>query len=331
MFIGIFFIGIRLHEFGQTRHASEMYVGQRNGLHESKQTKHVWIIYSGPTDPTNTLYDTNFRFFLRHGLPSSYHRCFSNSSVVIVLTTASWTTYAETIEHLNATCGDLHIAIRANRCYDMESARVVLKEQRHFMAHDDNLVFLNCGLLGPFLRLPVAPEHQFWAWSFTDLLDEHIKLSGLTINCGGKLGVRQAHVQSMLWATDATGLTAILDAGAIYDCGDQLKRSKGRDELINRYELGLSKAIMKAGWGIMALHSSASHFVWSNASSHPKGPRWWGPRWCRDVWNDHHLDTKVPLESAIFWKVSRQRPSSVQRYARIMDELKDSIAHVRMP
>ena len=93
-------------------------------------------------------------------------------------------------------------------CYDLESARKVLVHRRVVF---DKLVFLNCGLRGPFLS---SQDTRFWAFAFTKMINSRVKLSGITINCGGKLNVEHPHIQSMLWSTDREGLSIIIESGA---------------------------------------------------------------------------------------------------------------------
>ena len=53
-------------------------------------TGRLLLVYSGPTSNGTSngtrdhLYDDNFRFFLDHGLPSSYHGCGRRTDVVLV-------------------------------------------------------------------------------------------------------------------------------------------------------------------------------------------------------------------------------------------------------
>lgn len=247
------------------------------------------IIYSGPTSLDKEVYLENFEFFLKHGLPSSRHDgCDLPIDVFVVLTTETYRHYRDTLRRYNESCGEIQIIIREDKCYDMESARVALVDPRQRF---EKVVFVNCGLKGPFS----SPQNiRFWTRSFTDRIDERVKLTGITINCGGKLHMHHAHVQSMLWATDKTGLASIIDAGAIYDCGWELSRWHGREELINTYELGLSRAVLRAGYLIQDQLNRT--FAWRTATNSE----------CSDLWNDDHLVEKYSPEALVFWKVTRK-------------------------
>ena len=245
------------------------------------------IAYSGPTSLKDQPYLANFHFFLQHGLPSSRHGCHLNTEVVLVLTRTTLAHHSEVVARHNATCGEIQTIIREDRCYDMESAREAFS-RRNF--DFDKLVFLNCGLKGPF-RPP--QDSRFWTREFTDRIDSNVKLAGVTINCHGLLNVHHAHVQSMLWSTDRSGLSTILKAGAIYDCGDQPLTKNRREQLIVKYELGMSRAILESGHAIQDLTNQT--YTLDTATSAK----------CQDLWNDPHLIDKYSPQTLVFWKVSR--------------------------
>ena len=307
------------------------------------------VVYSGPTDDRDSLYDNNFQFFLRHGLPCSYHKGqLGRVQVAIVLTNATIAKYESDISRYNQTCGDLLLVERADRCYDMQSALNVLDgvpptgEPSALAASYEHIVYLNCGVLGPLLSLSRPAAEPYWANRFVEMLsvdaDPPTKLSGLAINCGGKLGYSQAHVQSMLWATDGEGLRSILRSGAIFDCGRMLTGDDGRDQLIIRYELGLSKAILGDGFAIKALHGGISEqqrYVWENATS--ASPSF--PGGCHDIWQDRpdRLSGAAGatgtfedlVKHMLFWKVTRWSPPELQRYAERMDAIPAGVAELR--
>jgi len=176
------------------------------------------------------------------------------------------------------------------------------------------------------------------------LLRARTELAGISINCGGKRGQWQPHVQSFLWATDRSGLRRILEAGAIYNCGDLLQQRGGRDTLINRYELGMSKAVLEAGYAIAArLVQNQSgdgmvgvggeeSLVVQGGTSRPPTLRSHLP-WCSDVWSVRRpgaarqratLLSPRGLAGTAFWKASRGLPSEVQRHAAEQDRLYES-------
>ena len=122
----------------------------------------------------------------------------------------------------------------------------------------DNFIFLNCGILGPFIPDPYRVAGFPWPLLFTSYLSEKVKLVGLTINCAG-MWAPQMHVQSMLWATDQIGLSVILKEGCLYDChlphGRQSSQFAG---IVYHYELCLTRAIRRKGFQVQAVNSIQS-------------------------------------------------------------------------
>lgn len=295
------------------------------------------VIYSGPTKSNETFYDENFRFFLRHGLPCSYKNLTNGKHemqeppvrFVFVLSNKTKEKYEDYIGALNqSSCGnDLHIVVRQNRCYDMESARIALRGNHAYdvLGPMDHVVFVNCGLLGPLLPKNTTTQQQlekvpFWTTRYTDMINDEIKLSGLTFNCARKMRQEHAHIQSMLWATDKIGLQTILDSGAIYDCKNQLSKRAGRDQLIERYEMGLSRSVMQAGYAIAShLPKQPGTFVWENATQMVNNNITSFPNWCRDLWFKKRLAGHVGEEGLLFYKRSREYPTQLDRHVRDMD------------
>lgn len=247
---------------------------------------HTLITYSGPTAPRGTTrgqYHTNFVYFIANGLSNlgdDYH-------VQVVLTERSWRYYASLI---NCSVRQVQVLLREDRCYDLEAYRVGLRSVN--ISFFRFFVFLNCGLFGP---LPLGNEIP-WPEHFTRELSNTIRLVGLTLNCGGKLGISQAHVQSMMWVTDREGLGTITRAGVLFDCGNVILRGDARSAFINRYELGLSRAVMDAGFLIKAI--GGLRFAASNASApHPAE--------CRDVWTPMNFRREQFRNAHTFWKSTR--------------------------
>lgn len=165
-------------------------------------------------------------------------------------------------------------------------------------------LFLNCGLIGPFLN----HSSTYWPSHFTNALNAQVKLTGLSLNCGGKKSASIAHVQSMLWATDHTGLQCILKSGAIYRCDSRKAITKAsREALIVRYELGLSHAVMNAGYTIAVPHNPLQHhllYTSDNATTKPYS------KTCRDLWGPQLM---VDPEQMVFWKNSRRHPPIIDK------------------
>ena len=331
-------------------------VGDGVGLFQGKTRLPypLLVVYSGPTtmsvqpnDKKKTnMYHDNFRYFLEQGLPCSHHFSTYSSregrvavTVAVVLTNETLQAYRNILRNANAHCGGVEVIVRENQCYDLESARVALTSHR--IATHRSFVFVNCGLMGPFLPYgSLDQESQYWPLLFTSALDDHVKMTGLTVNCQTKLtkrtGERLPHVQvshsilslhlfnseltfspkwqSFLWATDHKGLMAIFSAHSIFYCGSLLSKKRGRAELIEHYEVRMGRGIQEAGFDIRPM-SAAQNFNVSlnfvrNASF---------PGWCRDIWGDESMKDAygrlMTGPEAVFWKRSRFYPASIKEYA----------------
>ena len=225
----------------------------------------VVVVYTGPTKNSNVtigkneIYHKNFEYFLKHGIdcsrtttPSERH------DTVLVLTQQVAKEYQSKISSLQDACrnsngNSITVLERQDRCYDMESMRVVL--QKVDLSLYDYLVYVNCGLVGPKIS---TSKTGSWTQVYTSLLSDKIKMSGLTINCRfrtlPRLPKPTSHVQSMLFAVDRVGLQIIRDSKAIYDCGKsnaEMNHNHVR-KLIYRYEMGMGKAILQAGYGLQS-------------------------------------------------------------------------------
>jgi hypothetical protein len=265
------------------------------------------IIYSGPTHAHCTgkhrIYHKNFHFFLENGLSLQRNHSLHayndmSTDIIIVLGQKVVTYYRKVINIITNVHPNVIFMERPGDCYDMESFRLALEKSN--LNQYSYFIFLNCGIIGPLL------SQQFWSHHFIDILDEFTKLVGLSLNCDGKLGMKQAHIQSMIWATDRTGLNTILSSGNIYDCGTALnaktKQSyrKERDELINRYELGISKAIMKRGYTIKAIHPIQKQLSFNDSNAFTNFPSE-----CHDIWYRSKLDNA----NILFLKNTRFEPN----------------------
>ena len=215
----------------------------------------VVVVYTGPTKNSNVtigkneIYHKNFEYFLKHGIdcsrtttPSERH------DTVLVLTQQVAKEYQSKISSLQDACrnsngNSITVLERQDRCYDMESMRVVL--QKVDLSLYDYLVYVNCGLVGPKFS---TSKTGSWTQVYTSLLSDKIKMSGLTINCKSPM----THVQSMLFAVDRVGLHIIQDANVVYDCGKSNAEMTTMDRraIIYRYEMGMGTAILEAGYGL---------------------------------------------------------------------------------
>merc|ERR1711937_313432 len=126
----------------------------------------------------------------------------------------------------------------------MESMATFLRETD--VNDYDHFRYVNCGMVGPHTD---GDEH--WTETFTSRLSDKVKLTGVSINMSFF-----PHVQSMTLATDRVGIDIIKNSGAVYDCGvmNNVEMTESeRWNIIERYELGMSRAIIDAGYTINSL------------------------------------------------------------------------------
>lgn len=283
-----------------------------NANGQSKEEPSTIIIYTGPISTEPSLYDRNFNFSLKHGLPCSYHSYphESNVHVYFVLTSATKAKYESIIDAANnakepSLCrGNLHIIVRENRCDDEEPTTItILSEERIYVGPSDKVFLMSSVLLGPLLPMPrvaVDLKEPYWASTFTNLINDGVKLAGLT-SCEDATSGRP-FVQSVLLTTDRVGLGAMLYEEGDYsffsnDCGED-----HREEVISDYELKLSEAIMLSGYTISALNN---------------------PRLCQDTWSpdaDIHNDASS-ITNQVFWKGSTP-PREAEQHAKRVDSMK---------
>ncbi|KAL7525456.1 hypothetical protein ACHAWF_001365 [Thalassiosira exigua] len=272
----------------------------------------------------------------------------------------------------------IHVFVREDRCYDMESIRTVLTEI-DVSAHYDNLLFLNCGLVGPRFgpgtptHVPLSPfgdryaklhgqpqqrhekvPYSHWSQLYTSRLTDSVKLVGHSINT--HFHTFSPHVQSFLYAVRSETIPVLVKkCGAIYDCGMKRGRlseySKERFEIVERYEVGMSKCILECGYEIAA--AFVNRYVFGEAMVYDKETTrgmelddtmsdiWYEeqirkltsmmPRTTRKWWRDNlgspeedededeedafarHQWDVLPWDHFLFFKVSRFVPKDVQK------------------
>ena len=264
------------------------------------------VIYSGPTsmnrhEDKNGIYHDNMVYFLENGIscnddniPMRGDDDGDNNDVivkyVIVLTKEVADYYTSPngpITKIRDKCkaaatqqqhqgGSINkspgifidVKTREDRCYDMESMRIVLNEI-DVQASYDNLLFLNCGLVGPKLG-PGSPKliptkdvdgrvdtsklvpYSHWTQLYTSRLDDEVRMVGQSLNT--HFHTFFPHVQSFLYAIKTETASILTKAGAIYDCGlkqiEFVTHEAKRYELIERYEVGMSSTLIKQGYKI---------------------------------------------------------------------------------
>ena len=239
----------------------------------------ILVVYSGPNDARSHLaglYERNTDYFLLHGIDCDYRdeHDVTATDTVIVVGHEYYAAYLPRVRLLNDRCrrqsapssgrrgggwggwgggvgkggGDAVLLVaRRNVCYDMESARLALYGGVSGLAPIptyDYFVFVNCGVTGPAVPPPPPPGKRTGRWTsrFVRLLDDTVKMTGLTLNCERE---GDEHIMSMMYAVDRIGLDLIMKSGAIHDC-----LPNDHNDFINSYERKMGRAILDAGYGL---------------------------------------------------------------------------------
>ncbi|KFY49657.1 hypothetical protein V495_00553 [Pseudogymnoascus sp. VKM F-4514 (FW-929)] len=151
---------------------------------------------TSPTDRPLVLYAysetpnarTNLIFFLAHGL----HQ---NADFVFVMNGESSATA------LIPNKSNIRIVQRENDCYDLGAYAEVLTTDDFYKSYQ-RYILMNASIRGPFV-----PTYATGCWSdmYLGKITDKVKLVGMTGNCQPIF-----HVQSMIWATDRTGIELLL-------------------------------------------------------------------------------------------------------------------------
>ena len=272
------------------------------------------VMYSGPTAAAkkggvDDTYASNFRFFLKYGLHPNTE--FAQVDFVIVLTNHSLPDWKPLITQMGLS--NVHILVRRPECYDMQSFMTVLKKYDY--RKYDRVIAVNCGLKGPFVP-PYVRHVVPWTSLLASLIDDSVKLAGLSQNQGGKPDdAYQRHVQSMMWVTDAIGMRVIMEAGCFFDCTKAIPgRTNNREYLIQRYEIGLSVAIKKANYSLRAWNnfqlSKQYCKDYMTVAEHDRETYPYGPEF-RDEWFPHRYFSRASPYETMFVKVTRKLSYSV--------------------
>lgn len=160
----------------------------------------------------------NAEFFIRHGLHDSADFVFilnGNSTDLDLL--------------LPADAKNIRVVRRENQCYDLGAFGAVLRAMGDTLNQYKRYILLNASIRGPFVP---HWSKECWSDAYLGKVTDHVKvmtqdlqmgsngisvaddwswqLVGMTMNCNRFGGAIGRHVQSMLLATDRTGLFILL-------------------------------------------------------------------------------------------------------------------------
>ena len=143
-------------------------------------------------------------------------------------------------------CKNIKIYKTANEGYDFGGYSYSLRSIN--TANFDYFIFINDSVMGPFVPRYI-PKSE-WHKHFVSLISEKVKLVGPSINRKRYQSVTK-HVQSMAFATDATGLGLLIKA-RIFDLERNIEVMKryGKGNFIQTFEVGMSGVILNNGYQI---------------------------------------------------------------------------------
>lgn len=276
----------------------------------TKPTDRVLVVYSGPTQVVNRtivehpssnkferkaeLYRVNFEHFLKYGV-----QC-KTQDTVLVVTKEVEVQYRARVDRMHAECQSKYkhqviLAIRNSTCLDLETVRRVFHDDIVDIDSYDYFVYANCGTSGPARKWANLP----WTDVFIDKLSDTVKMSGLTVNCRGP-----PHVQSMVYALDRVAIAIMKKSRAIFDCVKEPPNLgiKEANQIINRYERGMSREIMNAGYGVASIIKPIVLNTKSVSACRANDDY-------RDQWMTNQMNTDygrlLDLEDTVFFKTSR--------------------------
>ncbi len=123
----------------------------------------------------------------------------------------------------------------------------------------DYFLFMNCGVIGPFLP-KYYPKNMSWTNIFTDNLTDKIKLFGTSMVCFEYNAVtgQGPHIEGFCFCLDKIGLNVVFDKKTVFT------NHKTKYDAIQDGEYGLSKAILAAGYSLDSLLYKYQNIDWSN-------------------------------------------------------------------
>mmetsp|Transcript_12697 Transcript_12697/g.38289 ORF Transcript_12697/g.38289 Transcript_12697/m.38289 type:complete len:419 (-) Transcript_12697:2891-4147(-) len=209
---------------------------------------------------TDTEYESNLMFFLKHGVAEN-DGCY----YVFIMQTIEG---VQLPDISNKIPSNAEVITHPNSCYDwgtigwlLESGRVDTLKYKYFL-------FMNSSVRGPFIPT-FSQDSKRWHEHITSRINGTVKLVGPTISCEGspKEGKvdgewrTNPHVQSYVLATDQVGLQLWKADGKVFTCYTSMW------DVIFYGELGSSLAILKAGYNLESFMSRYRGVDWRQESN----------------------------------------------------------------
>jgi hypothetical protein len=166
------------------------------------------ILYSHYETPSSR---ANAIFFIQHGLHAG-------ADFIFILNGDS-----NLDELLPSDTPNIRVVKKSNACFDLGSHGYVLNANKQELVKKyKRFILMNSSVRGPFL--PTWAHDGCWSDIFLNKLTDKVKLVGMTYNCWAD------HVQSMVIATDLTGIKILLagnDTDTTYETDAQYSYAAG--------------------------------------------------------------------------------------------------------
>src|ERR1044071_5758014 len=143
------------------------------------------------------------------------------------------------------------VLYRQNIGYDFGAHGAAIRHLKSIYGENlpfENYIFMNCGVIGPFLPL-YYPKELSWTNIFTSKLNDKVKLVStiMTTFEYGFLHGSGPHIEGFCFCLDKIGLNIVEENGTIF-CDHKCKTTA----IING-EWGISNAILEKGYQIDSL------------------------------------------------------------------------------
>lgn len=206
-------------------------LNQSESGNKSKLPTRTLVVYV--YGKTHELAQENLEYFIYTAINSTH-----DADYYIILQQINNVTVDE--KQLPILPSNAHYLQHENRCFDIGTVGLFLTTNIHDRTKYKYFIFLNSSIRGPFIVSYY--DSDIWYTIFTRRLNDQIKLVGCTINCEVF-----PHVQSYLWALDLQGLNLLLNDTTVLACYTDIGGT------IHRSEIGASRVIINAGFGIDCL------------------------------------------------------------------------------
>lgn len=264
-----------------------------------------------------------FNFFVENAL-------FQSDDVTFILVRNNDTATPESFEPIIAKYTNVHVFIRPNVGHDFQgwnealflpvevlSQRIivnpVLKLTGLYTLYDQ-FIFANDTAAGPYLPSYITDN---WVDCFTARLDDMVKLVGLSINyiTTYKIGhqafdqieryygikpTNLAHIQSMVFAMDSTGLNVLIRK-ELFKLGKQFPTDKV--ELVVTSEVAMTPLIFDAGYAVFSFLKHPGQGVVTEEMAEDRVTEHWGDPGYDDHWLSSRI--KTTLCETMFVKINR--------------------------